>query len=89
MRRLAWALFIASALLVFRGSPRASTSEGLQAEGRQPPAVSTFEGGDLVEEPLTEREAAFAEGFPGRIGRYMVDGKVVILRETDKLICQI
>ena len=84
MRRLVWALFIASALLVFRGSPRASTSEGLQAEGRQPPAVSTFEGGDLVEEPLTEREAAFAEGFPGRIGRYMVDGKVVILRETDR-----
>ena len=35
MRRLAWALFIASALLVFRGSPHASTSEGLQAEGRR------------------------------------------------------
>ena len=83
MRRFAWVLFIAAALLVLRGSPRAPMSEGLQSEGRKP-ALSAFEGDDLVEEPLTEREAAFAEGFPGRIGRYMVDGKVVILRETDR-----
>lgn len=85
MRRLAWALFIASALLVFRGSPRASMSEVLQTEGHSFPALTVFEGGRLVEEPLTERERAFAEGFPGKIGRYSsVDGKVVILRETDR-----
>jgi hypothetical protein len=83
MRRLAWVLFIAAALLVIRGSPRASMSEVLQTEGRKP-ILSTFEGGDIVEEPLTEREAAFAEEFPGRIGRYTSGGKVVILRETDR-----
>jgi hypothetical protein len=83
MRRLAWVLFIAAALLVLRGSRVASRSEVLQLDGRKP-ILSTFEGGDLVEEPLTEREAAFAEGFPGRIGRYSAGGKVVILRETDR-----
>ena len=84
MRRFAWVLFIAAALLVLRGSRVASRSEVLQTEGHRFPAPTVFEGGQLVEEPLTEREAAFAEGFPGRIGRYMVDGKVVILRETDR-----
>ena len=85
MRRLAWVLFIATALLVLRGSPRAPMSEVLQTEGLCFPAPTVFEGGQLVEEPLTEREAAFAEGFPGKIGRYSsVDGKVVILRETDR-----
>lgn len=84
MRRLAWVLFIAAALLVFRGSPCASRSEVLRAEGRNPIAPTTFEGARLVEEPLTEREAAFAEGFPGKIGRYTAGGKVVILRETDR-----
>ena len=83
MKRLAWVLFIAAALLVLRGSPRAPMSEVLQSEGRKP-TLSAFEGDDLVEEPLTEREAAFAEGFPGRIGRYTAGGKVVILRETDR-----
>ena len=52
MRRLAWVLFIAAALLVLRGSPRAPMSEVLQSEGRKP-ALSAFEGDDLVEEPLT------------------------------------
>ncbi len=84
MRRLAWVLFIAAALLVFRGSPRASRSEVLRAEGRNPIAPATFEGARLVEEPLTEREAAFAEEFPGKIERYTAGGKVVILRETDR-----
>ena len=85
MRRFAWVLFIAAALLVLRGSPRAPMSEVLQTEGHRFPAPTVFEGGQLVEEPLTERERAFAEGFPGKIGRYSsVDGKVVILRETDR-----
>ena len=81
MRLFAWILFIGSALLVFRDS---STNHEPRAACHESPPPADFEGGVLVEEPLTEREAAFAEGFPGKIGRYTVDGKVVILRETDR-----
>ena len=71
MRRLAWVLFIAAALLVLRGSPRAPMSEVLQSEGRKP-ALSAFEGDDLVEEPLTEREAPLSRLRHSRMVRPVV-----------------
>lgn len=39
-----------------------------------------FEGRDLTALPLTAREAAFAEGFPGRIGRFSDGRREILLR---------
>ena len=39
-----------------------------------------FEGQPLTPRPLTEREARFARGFPGRIGRFTDGKREVIVR---------
>jgi len=39
-----------------------------------------IEGRRLMELPMTPREAAFADGFPGRIGRFTDGRREVILR---------
>jgi hypothetical protein len=43
-----------------------------------------FEGRALSELPLSEREARFAEGFPGRIGRFTDGSREVIIRWVEE-----
>lgn len=41
---------------------------------------SHFEGRPIAELPLSEREARFADGFPGRIGRFTDGSREIVLR---------
>jgi exosortase/archaeosortase family protein len=43
-----------------------------------------FGGQSLAEEPLTEVERAFAENFPGRVGRFRAGKGVVVLRFVER-----
>lgn len=85
MRAAAWILLVAASLLVFlkgarRDVPSPEAAGGPAGEW----AVREVEGERLLEEPLGDREKAFARDFPGRIGRFRAGRKVVILRETTR-----
>ena len=95
MRRFAWGAFLAAALTAFlpgmrEADTRGHVSESDGRDGHPRPSVGRvslpveFEGEKLVVEPLTEREAAYANGFPGAIGRFRAGEKVVILRQVDR-----
>jgi hypothetical protein len=79
-RSLAWGAFAAAcvlaALVPLRGGAGASVAAGSPFPGWP----SSFEGRPLRELPLTEREVRFAEGFPGRIGRFTDGEREVVLR---------
>lgn len=88
MRRAAWCALVAASLLVLLNwkdegdsAPRMAAVGEISAETL---LRLEFGGEKLVEEPLTDREASFAAEFPGKIARFTVGGKVVILRETDR-----
>jgi hypothetical protein len=80
MSRGSWITFVFSSLLLaaaplWRGSGRPAPV------GREFPGwPSTFEGRALRELPLTELEARFGEGFPGRIGRFTDGRRELIMR---------
>lgn len=84
MRTLAWIAFLAAALLAFSPGLRDDGSEGCGGPTPECAFPSEFEGLALVEEPLTEREAAFSVDFPGKIARFRAGGNVVIMRHATR-----
>ena len=80
MRTGAWIAFAVAALLVFLPGLRDCGDGGSSSPSGEGIFPSEFEGYVLEEEPLTEREAAFAKDFPGRIARFRGGGNVVLMR---------
>jgi exosortase/archaeosortase family protein len=75
--KLSLAAFIAAAGPVIAKetqSPQASVSQ------EAPAWPLEFEGKPLAELPLTDKERAFAQGFPGRIGRFSDGKREIIIR---------
>jgi hypothetical protein len=68
---------IAAALAPLVG--RASDSV-VVANANFPGWPTTYEGRALTELPLTPREAAFVQDFPGRVGRFTDDRREIIIR---------
>ena len=79
MRRVA--CFVAACLMA-AAAPLLPRPEGRAEAARAafPGWPSHFDGLPLRELPLSEREARFAEGFPGRIGRFTDGRREIVLR---------
>ncbi len=61
-------------------APFATRSSGAVASAPFPGWPTHYEGRALVELPLTPREAAFTEDFPGRVGRFSDGQREIIIR---------
>src|SRR6185295_16936285 len=66
---------IVAALMPLVGTAR---EQATNAAGDFPGWPTRYEGRALTELPLTEREAAFVRGFPGKVGRFS-DGRREII----------
>ena len=60
--------------------PLATRSGGAVASAPFPGWPTHYEGRALVELPLTSREAAFTQDFPGRVGRFSDGQREIIIR---------
>ena len=70
------------ACLAAAAAPLLPQPEGRAAVARAafPGWPAHFEGRPIDQLPLSEREARFAEGFPGRIGRFTDGSREIVLR---------
>jgi exosortase/archaeosortase family protein len=71
-----------AALIAAAGPVIAKETQSSQASVSQdvPAWPTQFEGKPLAELPLTDKERAFAQGFPGRIGRFSDGEREIIIR---------
>jgi hypothetical protein len=60
--------------------PFVARSSGAAASAPFPGWPAHYEGRALVELPLTPREAAFTQDFPGRVGRFSDGQREIIIR---------
>ncbi len=74
MSRGVWAAFLLSGALLASAPLWRAPGEREPVAAAFPGWPSTFEGRPLRELPLSEREARFSQGFPGRIARF-TDGR--------------
>ena len=74
----AGAFLLACAMAVTVATQR--PERAMHVDGSFPGWPTEFEGQPLTPTPLAAREALFNEAFPGRMGRFTCDGRVVILR---------
>ena len=80
-RQILWAL----GLLVAAALPFWTQSGGeIVLQSAFPGWPQTVEGRSLQPLPLTPREARFADGFPGRVGRFHDGEREIILRWLDR-----
>ncbi len=70
-------LFAATAAAL---APFAAHSGGAVASAPFPGWPTHYEGRELVELPLTAREAGFTQDFPGRVGRFSDGQRQIIIR---------
>ncbi len=75
----------AAAALVCIAFPMPPREADEQAAHGFPGWPVQFEGEAIAEEPLSEFEKGFAKSFPGKIGRFRVGRRIVILRWTTRL----
>ncbi len=68
------------ACLAAAAAPLVSSSTRPASDAAFPGWPHTFEGQSLSRLPLSDREASFAEGFPGRVGRFGAGGREVVMR---------
>jgi hypothetical protein len=61
-------------------APLVERSNGATAGAPFPGWPAEYEGRALVELPLTPREAAFVQDFPGRVGRFTDGRREIIIR---------
>jgi hypothetical protein len=61
-------------------APLIERSNGATAGAPFPGWPTQYEGRALVELPLTPREAAFVQDFPGRVGRFTDGRREIIIR---------
>src|SRR5262245_4519810 len=72
------ALLLAAAAAAL--APLVTRSGGAVASAPFPGWPGHYEGRALVELPLTAREAAFTQDFPGRVGRFSDGQREIIIR---------
>src|SRR5215813_146329 len=60
--------------------PLATRSGGAVASAPFPGWPTQYEGRALVDLPLTAREAAFTQDFPGKVGRFSDGQREIIIR---------
>ena len=72
------ALLLAAAAAAL--APLIERSNGATAGAPFPGWPAAYEGRALVELPLTPREAAFVQDFPGRVGRFTDGRREIIIR---------
>jgi len=83
MRRLKVRGEIAALLLAAAAAalaPLIERSNGAAASAPFPGWPTEYEGRVLVELPLTQKEAAFVQDFPGRVGRFTDGRREIIIR---------
>jgi hypothetical protein len=83
MRRLNKRAEIAALLLAAAVAalvPLTERSNGAAAGAPFPGWPTEYEGRPLVELPLTQRETAFVQDFPGRVGRFTDGTREIIIR---------
>jgi hypothetical protein len=79
--RLTLAVFLAAALAAAVAPLYARSGDAaITASGNFPGWPTTYEGRALEELPLTPREAAFVQDFPGRVGRFTDGRREIIIR---------
>jgi hypothetical protein len=72
------ALLLAAAAAAL--APLFERSNGAAASAPFPGWPTEYEGRPLVELPLTQRETAFVQDFPGRVGRFTDGRREIIIR---------
>src|SRR5262245_3744823 len=72
------ALLLAAAVAAL--VPLTERSNGTAAGAPFPGWPTEYEGRALIELPLTQRETAFVQDFPGRVGRFTDGTREIIIR---------